>query len=425
MGQDLARSMRKYTESDRQMETVPAVVTPLDEHMGLDIARSLGPRGIPVYGVDAHPDAVGRFSKYLDFVQSPNPERDEASYLQFLLDLGRRLGSAVLYPLSDMHVLLCSRHRDVLGRYYKYVMPEHWTMERLTTKDGLRAAAQEVRMPTPTTMPVNGAMSIEELAAAVSYPAILKPTESTYWHTPEFASLLRQGLLQGRAKVVLCRDPKELVAAYRHIAAHDSRLVIQEVIPGEDSRLAYIAFYLDRNSRPMGIFAGKKLRVIPTGFGSASYVRTFHDPELEAAALELLTASCYQGLGGLEFKKDPRDGTYKLIEFNTRFGMWDGLGARVGVDLAYIAYRDALQQPVEPELAYRDDVIWVDWQRDLRAAIDYRRQGELSIPQWLGSLQGEKMWAIYSRDDWGPGAAFTVALLGKMWERIRSKGSRR
>jgi len=407
------------------MNAIPAVVTPLDEHMGLDIARSLAPRGIPVYGVDAHPDAVGRFSRHIQFVRSPNPERDPDSYLQFLVDLGKRLGKAVLFPLSDMHVLLCSRHRDVLGRYYEYVMPDHETMERLTTKDGLRAVAREVDLPTPRTLPVNGTMSIEEIAAQVNYPAILKPTESTYWHTPEFTSLLRHGLLQGRAKVVLCHDPSSLVETYRRIAAHDSRLVVQEVIPGEDSRLAYIAFYLDRESRPLGILAGKKLRVIPTGFGSASYVRTFHDPELEAAALKLLKASCYQGLGGLEFKKDPRDGTYKLIEFNTRFGMWDGLGARCGVDLAHIAYRDALRQPVEPQLDYRDDVLWVDWQRDLRAALDYRSKGQLSLGQWLGSLRGEKMWAIYSRDDWGPGAAFTVALLAKMWDRIKGATIRR
>jgi D-aspartate ligase len=407
------------------MENIPAVITPLDEHMGLDIARSLGPRGVPVYGVDGYPDAVGRFSKYVRFVRSPNPERDEASYLQFLLDFGKELGKAVLFPLSDMHVLLVSRHRDLLSRYYEYVMPDHEIMERLTTKDGLRSAAADVNVPTPQTFPVNGTMSIEEVAAAVRYPAILKPTESTYWHKPEFTRLLRHGLLQGRAKVVLSHTPDELLASYQRIAARDNRLVVQEVIPGEDSRLAYIAFYLDRNSKPLGVFAGQKLRVIPTGFGSASYVRSFHDPDLEAAAMELLSASGYQGLGGLEFKKDPRDGTYKLIEFNTRFGMWDGLGARCGVDLAHIAYRDTLRQPVEPQLDYRDGVLWVDWQRDLRAAIEYRRKGELSLGQWLRSLRGEKMWAVYDKEDWAPGAAFTVALLGKMWERIKGATIRR
>jgi predicted ATP-grasp superfamily ATP-dependent carboligase len=73
---------------------------------------------------------------------------------------------------------------------------------------------------------------------------------------------------------------------------------------------------------------------------------------------------------------------------------------------------------VEPQLTYRDNVIWVDWQRDLRAAIAYWRKGQLSFGEWLRSLQGEKMWAIYSKDDWRPGAAFTFTLVRRMWQRI-------
>ncbi len=401
------------------MKPIPAVVTPLDEHMGLDIARSLASRDIPVYGVDADHRATGRYSRSCRFLHSPNPEHDQEAYVQFLLDLGKSLGRAVLFPLSDAHVLLISRHREQLQRYYDYRMADHDTMEKLTTKDGLRLAAQEAGVLTPQTIPVQDGRGIDEIAAQVVYPVILKPTESTYWHAPELTRMLRRGLFEGRAKVVLCHDAGELVRAYERIAAHDGRLVVQEVIPGEDSRLAYIAFYLDGQSRPLGMFAGRKLRVIPTGFGSASYVRSFHDPDLVDVAVRLLQPTCYQGLGGLEFKKDPRDDTYKLIEFNTRFGMWDGLGARCGVDLAYIAYRDTLGLPVEPPAGYRDEVIWIDWQRDLRAVMSYWQRGDLSLGQWLRSLQGEKMWAIYSADDWRPGAAFTLSLAGKMWDRIK------
>jgi D-aspartate ligase len=399
---------------------IPAVVTPLDEHMGLDIARSLGKRGIPVYGVDSDPKAPGRFSKYIRFVQGPDPHESETEYVQFLLDLGGRLGErAVLYPLSDRHVLIASRHRARLQEYFEFVMPAHQVMERLTTKDGLQAVAQETGILSPQTFHANGdSRTIAEIAARVRYPVILKPTESTYWHTPEIAGKLRSGLLSGRPKVVRCDSPAELQEAYQRIAAHDSRLVVQEVVPGEDSRLVYFSFYLDRDSEPLAIFAGRKLRVIPTGFGSASYVRSFYDEELEDTALKLLSAVGYQGLGGLEFKRDPRSGAYQLIEFNTRFGMWDGLGARCGVDLAYVAYRDALRLPVEPVFHYRQGVIWVDWQRDLRAAIEYRHKGELSFGDWLRSLRGEKMWAIYSKDDWRPGAAFTLDLLHKLWDRL-------
>jgi len=402
------------------MEPAPAVITPLDEHMGLDIARSLAKRGIPVYGIDPDPGVPGRHSKCCRFVLGPNPEGDGApDYLQFLVEFGRELGQkAVLYPLSDMHVLLCSRHRAALQEYYEYVMPDHDTVETLLTKDGLQVVARECGIPVPQTVIPSSASEIETIANSIQYPAILKPTESTYWHVPQITRLLRRELLGARAKVILCHNRAELVEAYHQIAVFDYRLVVQEVIPGENSQLAYFSFYLDRQSRVLGIFAGRKLRIIPTGFGSASYVRSFHDRELEEVAFRLLSATRYQGLGGIEFKKDPRDGSYKLIEVNTRFGMWDGLGVRCGVDLPYIAYCDALHLPIEPQLTYRDEVIWIDWQRDVRAAIAYWRKGQLSLSEWLRSLRGEKMWAIYSRDDWRPGVAFTVDLLRRLWERI-------
>jgi D-aspartate ligase len=416
---------RRAPETGRALyqEHTPIVITPLDEHMGLDIARSLGKRGIPIYGIDADPKAPGKYSKYVHFVQSPDPEKDDgSSYIQFLVDFGKKLGGkAVLYPLSDRHVLLCSQERSALEEFYAYVMPDHETVIGLTTKDGLHTIAEKFNIPAPQTIFLRHGDEVQSIAESLHYPVILKPTESTYWHEPRIASILRSDLLAGRAKVIVCHNAEALIKAYQLIAAYDHRLVIQEVIPGEDSRLAYISFYFDRQSRPLGIFAGRKYRVIPTGFGSASYVRSMVDPELEKAAFELLNSVGYQGLGGIEFKKDARDERYKLIEFNPRFGMWDGLGAKCGVDLAYLAYCDALHLPVDPVFSYREDVIWVDWQRDTRAAVEYMRKGELAFGEWMRSLWGEKMWAIYSRDDWRPGAAFTLSLAQKMWDRIRSK----
>ncbi len=406
------------------METTPAVVTPLDEHMGLDIARSLGQRGIPVYGIDMEPEAAARTSKYCKLVVCPDPEKSEQDYVQFLVDWGKTLaGKAVLYPVSDDTALLCSRERQRLQPYYEFVMPDHATMVKLGTKAGLLAAAQECNIPAPQTIAPRDSCEVEALAAHLTYPVILKPVESAFWHIPEIARLLRQRVISGRVKVVVCRDAEELIQAYQSIAVYDDRMIIQELIPGPDENLVYISFYLDRQSRPLSIFAGRKLRVLPVGFGSASYVRSFHDPELEQVALQLLSGVKYQGLGGIEFKKDARDGRYKLIEFNTRFGMWDGLGVRCGVDTPYIAYQDTLGRPVEPQRTYRENVIWVDWHRDLRAFWIYRQRGQLTLGQWLRSLRGEKMWAVYSRDDWRPGVTFSINLIRLLWARLTGQAS--
>jgi carbamoylphosphate synthase large subunit len=50
---------------------------------------------------------------------------------------------------------------------------------------------------------------------------------------------------------------------------------------------------------------------------------------------------CY-GLSQTEFKRDPRDGAYKLMEVNPRLWQWHGLAAAVGVDFPLIAYWDLL-----------------------------------------------------------------------------------
>lgn len=406
------------------MRAIPAVVTPLDEHMGLDIARSLGRRGIPVFGIDWDPQAAGGRSKYCELVLSPDPKQREQEYVQFLVDWGKRQQTkSVLYPVSDDTALICSRERRQLEPYYEFVMPDHETMVMLSEKSGLAAAARDCGIPAPQTVLARDAGDVTAVAPSLSFPVILKPVESAYWHIAPIASLLRENAFSGRAKVVLCHDAAELGEYYGKIAVHDPRMIIQEVVPGPDENLAYISFYLDRMTRPLAIFAGRKLRVLPIGFGSASYVRSYSDPNLEQVALRLLQQVRYQGLGGIEFKKDARDGQFKLIEFNTRFGMWDGLAPRCGVDTPYVAYCDTLQQPIAPQLDYRDNVIWLDWQRDVRAFWMYRRERGLAFKDWLQSLRGEKMWAVYDRDDWQPGVALTLGLLRAAWSRFTHRDS--
>ena len=50
----------------------------------------------------------------------------------------------------------------------------------------------------------------------------------------------------------------------------------------------------------------------------------------------------------VEFKRDPRDGRFKLMEMNPRLWLWHGLAAALGVDFARIAYFDLLGRPPAP-----------------------------------------------------------------------------
>jgi predicted ATP-grasp superfamily ATP-dependent carboligase len=404
------------------MKHPPAVIIPADRPGTLGIARSLGRRGIPVHGVDVDPNAIGMASKYLRPHPLPNSDDSDENRLLHLIDLGKRLGEkAVLYPVSDDDVLLCSRERRVLEEYYLFVMPEHDTVADLVSKDGLYRVAQRCQVNTPEVFQPRDEADLEALSEVLAYPVILKPMFSTSWLNPEIVSMLRDSPLSNPPKVALCQDAESLIHTYRKIAAYDPNMVIQEVIGGEDERLAYCCFYLDRESRPLAIFSGRKLRILPVGFGSATYVRSVHDRELEEVSLRLLEGVRYQGLGGVEFKKDPRDEQYKLIEFNARFGLWDTLSIRCGIDIPYIAYCDALDQPVQAQFEYREEIGWVDMQRDVRAFLIYRQRQQLRLGDWLRTLQGEKEWSTYARDDWKPAAVEMLKLFERPWSSIKQR----
>lgn len=397
------------------------MIIPADRPATLGIARSLGRRGIPVYGVDVDPMAVGMVSRYVRACPLPESDDSEEARLRYLIELGKRLPSkAVLYPVSDDDVMLCSRERRKLEEYYLYVMPDHSTVKDLVTKDGLHRIARESGICTPTMLQPRDEAELEALSSQLAYPVILKPVFSTSWLRPEITSMLRDNPLSSPPKVALCHSGEELLQTFRKIAFFDPRMIVQEVIGGRDERLAYCCFYLDRQSRPLAIFAGRKLRVLPVGFGSATYVQSMHDRELEEVSLRLLAGAKYQGLGGVEFKKDPRDEQYKLIEFNARFGLWDTLSIRCGIDIPYIAYRDALGQPVQAQHDYRDGIIWVDLQRDVRAFFIYHQRHQWRLGDWLRTFRGEKEWAHYSPDDLKPAIIATVKTLERPWSSIKN-----
>lgn len=329
-------------------------------------------------------------------------DRSDDKRLEVLLKLGKELGEAVLYPVSDDAVMLASRYRYELQKYYHYVQPDHETVKGVLTKDGLHKIAAQHNIPSPQKFPACSLEQVQEIADKLPYPVILKPVFSPSWLRPEITALLRESFLTGPSKVSYCEDPQTLLQKYSEIAQYDPCMIIQEVIPGEDSRLGYFCFYLNRQSQPIATFAGIKERILPVGFGSATYVRSIYDPDLEEISLRLLSSIQYQGLGGVEFKRDPRDGQYKLIEFNARFGMWDSLSIRCGIDIPYIAYADALGWEVDPQFKYRENVRWVDFQRDVRAFIIYNRRKELSFGAWLRSFFHEKDWAFFTFEDWKP-----------------------
>ena len=117
--------------------------------------------------------------------------------------------------------------------------------------------------------------------------------------------------------------------------------LVQEYIPSGGGEFG-ASLLLDRDARVLARFSHRRLRSYPVAGGPSTLRESIHCPEIEDAAERLLRALGWYGVAMVEFRRDPRDGRYKLIEVNHRF--WGSLQLAVvsGVDFPALLCRLAL-----------------------------------------------------------------------------------
>src|SRR6202021_3943800 len=92
----------------------------------------------------------------------------------------------------------------------------------------------------------------------------------------------------------------------------------------------------------------RRNRQHPHEFGrAATYVESIELPAIEELSERFLKAINYYGLVEVEFKQDPRDGKFKLLDVNARTWGFHSIGAPAGVDFPYILYADQTGEQVE------------------------------------------------------------------------------
>jgi len=370
--------------------TNPAVVAALDCITGLQTARILAARGVPVIGVaaDRH-HFCARTRAVRRVVEAPTAGDGLVAALE---RLGPELvdGPAVLVPCSDASVLAISAGRDRLDPWYRFVLPAHDVVETLVDKIRFTEYAQAHRLAIPETRILRDRRDAEAAAAELGYPAVLKPGLKTVrWQAAM------------KAKVFRVDSAAELLAAYDRCAAWSDALIAQAWIDGGETDLYSANVYFDRASRPQVTFIARKIRQWPVGTGTSCLGEEVRNDEVLDESVRLFSGVAYQGLGYLEMKRDARTGRHFIIEPNIgRPTGRSSIAERGGVELIMTAYRDALGQPLPEARTQRyRGVKWIYLRHDLQAAIVAFRRGELSPSGWWRSVRGPKIEAVGSWRD--------------------------
>ena len=385
---DAARRIERWLA--RKPRTRPLAVILGGSCNGLSFARSLGRRGVPTLLLDSE-RLLGTFTRYAKVVLLPPVGRYADEWLALLEHVGSRLWApGILFATSDAHSLLVSRHAEALQRGFRFLVPGLQALERIMNKRSQYEAARAAGVPIPTVHLAESVEDVHRLAPDLPYPCILKPYDSD-------ASRAKLG---GK-KVVVVHSKAELIAAYERITRLDVPLLIQEIVPGEDSALyGYLAFW-DREGRERAWLTKRKLRQYPPQFGDGSLQITVEAPQVAELSRRLLRAFGYRGFVGVEFKLDARDHTWRLIEINPRTISGNQLAISAGVDFPWIGYQylgGADLGPV-PTTPFRPQVKYVNEEWDVQAYLALRRSGDITLGRWLASLRGVQARAIGAWDD--------------------------
>jgi predicted ATP-grasp superfamily ATP-dependent carboligase len=365
---------------------------------GLGIVRSLGRRGIPVCLIDDE-ISIARASRFVrDAIRVPGLRTEHALLEALALARGRlRLSGWVLYPTREENVAGIAANRDELQREFRVPTPGLAAIRHAWDKREVYRLAEQLSIPVPRTW---FPQSAEDVAAIeVADPVILKPAIKEHFFYATHAKAWR------------ANTAAELLAAFRRATEimPASEVIVQEMIPGGgEQQYAYCAFF--REGRPAASMTVRRRRQHPSDFGVAStFVETVSLPELAEPSCRFLAAIDYYGLVELEYKRDPRDGVYKLLDVNARTWGYHTLGGPAGVDFPYLLFRDQIGAPVE-EAHARPGVRWIRLSTDVPNALRDIYTGRLRPGEYLRSLRGVNTEAVFSINDPLPGL-FEIALL--------------
>ena len=368
------------------------------DYQGLGIVRSLGRRGVPVRVFDDE-RSIARHSRYAGGTTRLSDMGDERRLVE---ELGRAarvegLEGWVLFPTRDETVAAIARNRDVLSELFRVPTAGWDTIRWAWDKRSTYQLAAELGIPAPRTWQPRDVDALETIDAEP--PFAIKPAIKEHFF---YATKAKAWRADTRAEL------RELYERARRIVG-PGEVMVQELIPGDGhQQYAYCALY--ERGAPIATMVARRLRQHPPEFGRAStYVETTDDPVVEELSRRFLGHLGFDGLVELEYKLDPRDGRYKLLDFNARTWGYHSLAPEAGVDFPYLLFQRQLGRAVEPQRA-RPGVRWVRILTDFPTAVVEIAEGRIRPRAYLRSLRSADTEAVFCRDDPKPGLAELVLL---------------
>jgi len=355
----------------------------------------LAQAGIPSYAVCPRSDFVRRSRWYRKLPTAVTLSPDNLAAVLENLTIER----AVLMPCSDDWLTAVAALPSSLTERFPSSGPSSSTIDTLIDKWNFARLLEQQAVPHPRTHLIASLAQLATLPGDEFSGAILKPLSSV-----DFSS--KYGV---KGFVVESQNQ-----ALRVMADLEFPIMLQEFIPGPPTAGYFLDGFVDRHGQVCGLLARQRLRMSPPKLGNSTLmvsVPLTEVAEAEKSLRRLLGFTKYRGTFSAEFKRDGRDGQFKLFEINARPWWYIEFAARCGVDVCSMAYQDALGAPVKAVREYRVGRRCVFFVNDLRAWREQRKDGQgESLWSWTRPWFGADGTPFHWNDPW-PALAYARRLL--------------
>lgn len=337
---------------------------------------------------------------------APHPTTEREKCLQFTIEFLKQFSiKPFLFFATDDWMYMVGENEEEFLKYAHIIQSPWKETIKLYNKKLLYSLAEEYGVPYPKTIEVDSLLKLNSILDEFVFPCIVKPQLTvdqnevksahvkTYHRTQRFES-----------------KQKAMEWVESMTSAHvDFPVLVQEFIPGDATNLYTLTSYSDKEGNLIAGSIGHKLRQFPPEAGRITAGILEYDEKLKQTGELFLKTIKFNGVANTEFKYDSRDGKFKLMEINTRFGAWNYSTLYSGMNLMQIAINDysGIKYTGPMFKTDHDGHIWYNFSQDFGTSVVLNRKAHfdgfaLSPLQWKKSLGKHHFEAIYDPEDKKP-----------------------
>jgi predicted ATP-grasp superfamily ATP-dependent carboligase len=159
----------------------------------------------------------------------------------------------------------------------------------------------------------------------------------------------------------------------------------------------YNCYFWD--GEPLVEFTAAKVRLSPPIFGLPRVVVSKRIDDVLESGRKILKAMGFYGYACTEFKRDSRDGAYKLLDVNGRHNRSCLLAVACGVNFPWMEYRHLVHGQKPVSRPYREGVYWIDEFRDCKDSIRHFGREGCSLGGYFLPYFRDHVFAVYDAPD--------------------------